>query len=303
MRLIRYPLSRPIRRGLSFGTKYIKSTQQFTVTIAGGSLTGTATLSPAVTAARAIILPFPPGETNFVTNNPSQCSAFLQLTNGTTITATRAISGATSTITIVGYIIDCYATLVNSVQYGTIDLTASASGSTAINPVTFASASVHYLGLASTSVSTSGTYIGTTFLPDNGDGTSISVDGGRGSTGASTVAFCAVDWNPAVIQSCIGYNPVTGGTNTTDPITVASTTMANTLLFYAGLNGFSLTTRAGYFSTLQQTTSTNVNMVRNTGTSGNRQPSFYLVEFISAVAAALFASTPQSNNIVIIGSA
>ncbi len=128
-------------------TNYITSVgvQKFSITIASGQTTGTATIN--AVGSGAFIMPG--GCNPSVSSNGEEISAYLSLTNSTTITATRTL-GTAGTIAVKGCIVDGNTTnLIKSVQFGTITLTTGVTSNTAsISAVTNANAVVQYLGYA-----------------------------------------------------------------------------------------------------------------------------------------------------------
>ncbi len=126
-------------------TNYVTSVgiQSFTLTIASSSTTGTATITAVGSGAYIIY-----GGTVSQTNGTPQFDfAYLQLTNSTTITATK--NGATTgTVIITGYIVDADTTnLIKSIQQGTISISAiTGTGTATISSVTNANAATHFLG-------------------------------------------------------------------------------------------------------------------------------------------------------------
>jgi hypothetical protein len=106
------------------GGARIKSIQPFSITIASGSLTGTATINSVNTTWSFIV---PNGYDGGTSAEWRSCFATLDLTNGTTVTATRAATGSTA-LTIKGMVVELEPGSVKSVQQISITI-ASSSGS------------------------------------------------------------------------------------------------------------------------------------------------------------------------------
>lgn len=125
--------------------------QQFSITIPSSASTGTATINSVGSGAFILYGGFNPN----TSANPQQDYAYLQLTNSTTVTATRSGSAVSDTVVLTGCILDGDTTnLIKSIQQGTIAVGSGASSNTAtINPVTNANVAVHYLGQLTTDAS------------------------------------------------------------------------------------------------------------------------------------------------------
>ncbi len=119
--------------------------QYYSITIASGSATGTATIT--AVGSGAFILH--DGINPSASANTGEQQARVTLTNSTTITATRATLTA-GTVVVKGCIIDADTTnLIKSVQYGTILISlASTSGTASISAVTDGNTAVEYLGFS-----------------------------------------------------------------------------------------------------------------------------------------------------------
>src|SRR5271155_4635047 len=120
----------------------IQSITQIEITIAIGSTTNTQTVS--VTAANAWLIYN--GSTTTSASSTPEGLAYLTLTNGTTVTATRNL-GTAFAVTVYGTLVE-FASDVNAISYGTITITSGTSGT--VNPsggATSANAFVGFLGI------------------------------------------------------------------------------------------------------------------------------------------------------------
>lgn len=225
-------------------TNYITSAgvQNFSITIAALSTTGTATINAVGSGAYISAGGINPS----VAANSEEIFAYLSLTNSTTITATRTL-GTTGTVVVTGSIVDGDLTnLVKSVQYGTISVpTSSTSASAAISAVTVADTAVHYLGVASGDTTLA--FKTDLYYINLSSTTSVTAHNGvSGGVVASTVGFVAVQFQ----SSCLTANAVqnialsiaTGFTSTTVGIT--SVTPGNAVCFYGGCNSENFATNA-----------------------------------------------------------
>lgn len=208
-------------------TSYIQSIQPFSITIASGSTSNTATIS-AVTTNNAIII-FDGCEGNNAAN-ASRSLGYCTLTNSTTVTATRN-SGTSSTCTVKGTVVEFTGAAVNvAAQYGTVTLASVASNTATITSVDITKAVIIYLGM-STSNGGLSTSVWTNVELTN----STTVTATRtGTTGTNVVSFCVLEFTTTVMKT-VQQRSITltdAGTAPTDTIT--SVTTGNTLLFYGG---------------------------------------------------------------------
>lgn len=103
------------------GKGVFRSVQAFTVTIANGSATNTATLSPIVVAANTIILRTGSTYDNATDPDSSRYLGYVTLTNGSTVTGTRITNS--QGLTLSGIALEFQPGVLKSVQYGTIAIT------------------------------------------------------------------------------------------------------------------------------------------------------------------------------------
>lgn len=128
----------------------IRRVQSGTVAIGSGATSATATLGTAVNTAHAIVLfhggSIPgTGETQF-----GRIFARVDLTNSTTVTATRGIS-YTSTITVGFTVVEFFPGVIRRVQRGTIAMTSGTSATATLGTaVNTARAWVRWLGFSTT---------------------------------------------------------------------------------------------------------------------------------------------------------
>src|SRR5579872_4680284 len=112
-------------------TNYVTSAgvQQFSITIASGSTTGTYTLPNSVGSGAFILWG---GLNPSVSNNPAEDFARLSINTGTgVITATRN-TGTAGTVVVTGCVVDGNTTnLIKTVTYGTINIATSSTSGTA----------------------------------------------------------------------------------------------------------------------------------------------------------------------------
>lgn len=214
-------------------TNYITSvgTQQFSITIASGSLTGTATISAVGSGAFIIWQGQNPSDTAAQTDD-----TLCYLTrSGTTITATRGVTGSSQTITVLGVIVDGDTTnLIKSVQTGTITITAgNTSGTATISAVTNNNTATGYLG---TTIDTSQNNVNKISPVLSLSGTTVTATTLSAGLGTQTIAYCITEFQGAVLNQAvqnIAYN-ATLAVGTSDTVTITSLNRSNSFLIYGG---------------------------------------------------------------------
>ncbi len=212
-------------------TNYLASAaiQQFSITIASGALTGTASINAVGSGAFILWQGINP-----TTTNPADNFAYLSLTNSTTITATRN-TASTATPTINGCIVDGDTTnLIKSVQYGTVTIVNfGTSGTATISSITNNNAAIHLLGWSSTK---------TTYSCQNENpilslsGTTVTASR-AGSSGELTVGFVVIEFQGTALNQAIQNVSATSSGNVTSyTATISSVNINNTICIYAGTN-------------------------------------------------------------------
>lgn len=213
-------------------TNYITAVgvQQFSITIASGSTTGTATIN-AVGSGAFIVM----GGTNpSVSNNPAEDFAQVTLTNSTTITATRN-TGTAGTVVVTGCIVDGDTTnLIKTVTYGTITIANTASSGTATTLTgTVGNTAIHLLGWSSANTTLSGVneYPVLT-LPAN-----VPTATRVGTSGTLTVSYVAIEFqSSAMTVNAVQQIAATSSSSVTSYTASlgANVVLANTICFYSG---------------------------------------------------------------------
>ena len=214
-------------------TNYITSvgTQQFSITIASGSLTGTATISAVGSGAFIIWQGENPSDTAAETDDTT---AYLTI-SGTTITATRGVTGSSKTITVLGVIVDGDTTsLIKSVQFGTVSITpGNTSGTASISAVTNNNTAMAFLGRTMSATQSNVNKI-SPWLTLSGTTVTATIGSANGS-GTETVAFCAIEFQGSVLNQAvqnIAYNATTNAAS--DTVTVTSVNRSNSFLIFSG---------------------------------------------------------------------
>ena len=114
---------------MRFGHGIVRNIQRGTIAVAGASSTGTATITAVDTLhSRLRVL----GITSNTNNSPASTgNAYVQVTNSTTLTATRNANDA-SVLTVSWEVVEYFPGVVRSIQRGTV-ATGSASTITSVN--------------------------------------------------------------------------------------------------------------------------------------------------------------------------
>ncbi len=267
-------------------------TQQFSITIASGSLTGTATIN--AVGSGAFILYQGCNGSDTTAGQLDDTDGYLTLTNSTTITATRGVTGSSKTSTINGVIIDGDTTnLIKTVQFGTVTIAASSgSGTASITAVTNANTAIAYLGedssatlnnIEKAAISLSGTTVTATLAT------------GNVSTGTTKVGFCVIEFQGAALnQSVQNVSRNVTGTGTSGTVTITSVNVNNAMLIYGGHAATVAAPNTGYqYGVLTNGTTVTVNW--NTTASTQRIFNCCVVEFVAGV----FAQSAQRNTIAL----
>ena len=213
-------------------TNYLTSSgcQQFTITIASGATTGTATINATGSGAFIVYGGINPS----VTTNAAEGFASLTLTNSTTVTANRN-TGTAGTVVIRGCVVDGDTTnLIKSVQYGTATVAATATtGTASISAVTNNNTVIHYLGCSAANA----TYtMAKQFAQLSLSGTTVTATiGAADATYALVVAFVAIEFQGGVLNQAVQQISASSASSVTSWTAAVNTVVTNnTFVFYAG---------------------------------------------------------------------
>lgn len=269
------PFLRPSGGG---GTTYINSIQQVSITISASSTSNTATITSVGSGAFIIFQ----GTTTTDSNSADIPSVFTRvtLTNSTTVTATRG--GSTSAVTVNCVVIDPTASLVSSVQFGTVSVTSTNTSNTAtISSVTTSRSAVFYLGSSGSNgiFQSRGLQFGVTLT----NSTTVTAIRGATDSETNTISFCVVQFAAAAINSVQQLASVyTAQSGTAQTVTITSVNTSNSFIAFGGVNSNSNTYAAAY-NTAALTNSTTVTYNRNTGSGINFSIYCTVIEFVSGV--------------------
>lgn len=259
--------------GVGAGSEFVRSVQHFEITMGASATTGTATIT-AVDTSRSIVL-YSGFYSPFSTTGGNTNLMRLDLTNSTTVTATRNTSAVQQPVAR-GCVIEFAPSVVKSVQQGSTTMAAAAtSNTTTISSVDTANSVVFHLGHSTTLTTFSTTSIfGTVTLTD---ATTITVNRGA-SSNALTVGWVVLEFNPGYIKS-LQTRTVTLTSNTTSSTdTITSVDTANSFIVYQGVLCAGSTIQTNWFYTTVLTSSTQVTLTRSNTSTTSRTARFTVVE-------------------------
>lgn len=257
---------------------FYNTVQAFTITIPINATSATYTLPTSVTKSRAGLF-----FAQFTTDNTGTAAREymprVELTNNTTVTATRDTASTLYTITVYCTVIDFTAAAVNSVQHGTMTIGSGATSNTAtITSVNLANSSIMHLG----NTMAINTFTATNLCCNLELTNSTTITANRATTTSivSSINYCVIEWNPAIIQSVQQRAVTLISSTATDTDTISSVNVNNTILlwggFTAGNNSF---TNALY--NVRLTGATSVLLSRGGTNSSTRTIKYTAVEFVS----------------------
>ncbi|MBX9583665.1 MAG: hypothetical protein K2X87_25465 [Gemmataceae bacterium] len=259
---------------------YVRSVQAVSITIPAGSTSATQTVT-SVSTTRSVI--FWDGQlTDNTSLAPDRTTARLTLTDATTVTATRAASSGTNGITVKAYLVEFQASVVDSVEYGTVSIGSGASSNTAtVASVDVTRSTVFYLGSTTTSNS-SGTAEQHLMTVTLTDATTVTAATSATSTATRIASFCVVQWASGATTSVNAYT-LTDSTAATAPTkTITSVDTTRSLVIYNGCLG-AATGMTDNLSRLSLTNSTTVTVTRGGTGATSRTAAFTVVEFAAAL--------------------
>lgn len=260
------------------GAPYVNSVQQATCTIASSATSGTATITSVDTSKTFLSWQ---GVT-YAANDPAAdtAAASVTLTNATTITCTRQTSSS-SAVTVNVTAIEGTSSLIDTIQYGTVSITAGTSGTATITSVDTTRSAVFWLGATTTSTQTSA-------LATRGASTAVLTNATTvtaTTTGTLTTAtsFVVVQFKDPAVDSVQSFTQTASNGSTTNGNTITSVTTTRSMLAYGGNDGDSGQARLTH-GTVQITSATNVDMVNGEAINTlARRDAYTVVEFASGV--------------------
>lgn len=262
----------------------IESIQEVEFTIASSATTGTATITSVDTSKTAIFFStgmFGGRRQTSVVNGGDHILAGVDLTNATTVTATRNTS-QTFALTIICTVVEFKTAAVDSIQQGTITISSTNTSNTdTITSVSTSNSVAVFNGCTSTMTGTvGGRGMCTVSLTNATTVTATRAD----SNNAATAYYVVIEFASGVVDSMQEFDiSISNSLNTTNTATISSVTTAQSCIFPGGYRS-----DFGQFITLHDavcyaelTNSTTVTATRNTASSFVPSIAGTIVEFNS----------------------
>ncbi len=257
---------------VEFESAAVTSVQAGTINMASSSASGTATIS-AVTTSRAAV--FYLGNTNTTsTTSPQSVLVRTDLTNSTTVTATRAT--ANTAVLTVGYcVVEFAASVVSSVQQRSVTLsTSSTSSSDTISSVNTGRTLLLYNGSTS-STSTLSNFLYNLELTA---ATTVTLIRTGTSTTSRTINYTAVEFATGIVNSLQRDTTAISAATSADAA-VSSVNTSKTLCNWTGFSSDGGSTDAR-FATAKLLNATTVRCEKNTSGGTDSTPGWEVVEFV-----------------------
>lgn len=263
----------------------ISSIQQVEFTIASAATTGTATIT-SVDTSRSVVF-FSNGvfgglRQTDTANTPDVTMARIELTNATTVTATRNTAD-TFAITVICTVVEYTADAIDSVQQGTVQITgANLTNTATITSVNTSRSVVLYNGATSDNTASARQAVAWQELSLTN---ATTVTGTRGNAGSapqtSDANFVVIEFASGVIDSAQEFSiTITDGVSTVNTATISSVDTSRSMIFPGGItnSAVSLSPSPGVLrATL--TNATTVTATRNTATGDDPVVAGTVVEF------------------------
>lgn len=208
---------------------FIKSIQAFSITIASGATTGTATINSVSTTLTSLHFSGQYADLAGARDGRYHFS-YLTQTNATTITATR--NGTNDNLVIKGYAIEWDAAFVKSVQMGTATITTTGTTATAaISAVDLANSCIQWNGVSGSIAGGSQSILTTVHLSST---TQVTATRTTGTSATVVTGFCVIEFQSGVLNSNTQAANPSKASGTSGDATISSVTAAQTWLVYGG---------------------------------------------------------------------
>jgi len=223
----------PAFDGGGVGETMIKSIQQIEFAVASASLTGTDTITE-VDVNKTVIF-FGYGSVTGGVRTTSN-TAFLSLTgvrvdltNSTTVTATRGATGAD--LTIICTVVEYNATIVSSVQQGTVAISTGTSATDTITSVDTTRSIALYNGTEFDTGSASGDGLAEISLTN---ATTVTASRGVSSSNTATAAYVVIEFAAGIVDSVQEVSITIAGSSASNTATITSVDTAISCIFPGG---------------------------------------------------------------------
>jgi hypothetical protein len=240
-------------------TSFIDSIEEIEITLAGGSTTGTATIT-SVDTSRTVIL-FNGWRSN-INSDLTQLLCYLQLTNSTTVTATR--NTGTNAAIVRATVVQFKSTAVSSVQYGTISMGTSTSATATITSVNTARSIAFYLGNMANNTATSDRDLCDVTLTN---ATTVTASRGDAFTNTATVGFVVVEFQAAYVDSVQQVSITIAAGSTSNTASISSIDTSRSVLVFKGNTMTDAQNANTALARVSLTNATTVTATRNTSSA------------------------------------
>lgn len=253
----------------------IQSIQYGSISIGSGITTNTATISSVITTNSACLFLGQTYDLN-ATNNSKEWGTVV-LTNATTVTANRDVSGI-NTLVIYFVVVEWASGVLNSStqQYSVANTASSTTGTTTISSVTTGQTALFFGGMSTTASGSDGKDFGSVVLTN---ATTITLSRTNTSLDTTTMKGTVVEFKAANITSLNRGTVVIGSGSTTGTATIPSVNTSKTALTFLGLNSSGVASRANY-ANLDLTNSTTITSTCEASSGHNIISSYEAVEFV-----------------------
>lgn len=252
----------------------------------GTGTTATASISAVNTTYASVHFLGRGGSNNSSTNYPQDCPR-LSITSSTQVTCNTNTAYASDTGEVGFCVIEWHPNAVQSVQRGTITLSAVTSNTATISSVNTANTIVLYGGesvTSNTSIATSCSYV------DLASATTVRATRNTG-TGTNTVSYSAVEFKSAALQSLQKVTVTISSGNTTGSTSISAVTMNKTWCAYGGFKSDQTSAGHRYWGYAYLASTTSVGGVRDTSTTNSPIHYVNVVEFKSNMIKTLTRNT------------
>lgn len=212
--------------GVGGSSFFVQSVQEVEITFSAGSTTGTGTITSVDTTRSIVLLN---GWRSATNTDLTQLLCHLQLTNATTVTATR--NTGTNASIVRATVIQFKASAVSSVQQGTISLGTTTSATATITSVDTARSVAVFLGALENHTAASDRAFCAITLTD---ATTVTANRQDAFTNTATVGYVVIEFASGVVSSVEKVSITIAAGATSNTATITSVDTARSVLFFGG---------------------------------------------------------------------
>jgi hypothetical protein len=262
---------------VEFSSRVVSTVEYGTITIPSSTASATASITPIDLTRSAV---FYLGATNSgTTTNAFGVYATVELTDASTVTATRGSSSTTEVLTVPFAVVKFKSSVIQSVQRRSISISGTTTDDTdTITPVTFANTMLAWGGISSSSpaIATFATYIQLA-----GDGASVSLSRTSSTSASRRIVYTVIEFVPGVLNSHQrSVTSLASDASEDSAISSVSTSLAFcSLLGFKATNSGASTEHDTIQPTVKLQSSTAVRAQKNTAGTNTVTPSWQVIEF------------------------